>query len=114
VFQSRHPEERLIVEKVIQEIAVEIQRMSGTYQGPMPPPPMMRGFDTVVPGLAREIADAAHEERRHRHRSENKALWNDIFMQSGGLILGWRSRADVPLPPRCWPGKARTGVRRSC
>jgi hypothetical protein len=74
---------------VIQEVAVEIQRISSTYQGPMPPPPMMREFDNVVPGLAREIADAAHEERRHRHRWENKALWNDIFLQSGGLFLGW-------------------------
>jgi uncharacterized membrane protein len=50
---------------------------------------MLRQFDEVVPGLAREIADAADAEQKHRHQWENKALWNDIFVESGGLLLGW-------------------------
>ena len=55
----------------------------------MPPPAMLKAFDDVVPGLARQIANAAEDERKHRHRWENKALWNDIFVESGGLLLGW-------------------------
>jgi hypothetical protein len=89
VSVSMPPQERLILEQVIKEVAVETRRTTGIYQAPMPPPPMMRDFDEVVPGLAREIADAAHDERRHRHKWENKALWNDIFVEAGGLFLGW-------------------------
>jgi uncharacterized membrane protein len=77
-----------LVERVTEEVSIEIER-SGSYAGPMPPPPMMGDFDEVVPGLAREIADAAHEERKHRHKWERRALWNDIFVESGGLFLGW-------------------------
>lgn len=77
-----------LAERVTQELTVQIER-SASYQGPMPPPAMLAAFDNVVPGLAREIADAAHEERRHRHRWERRALWNDIFTESGGLFLGW-------------------------
>jgi hypothetical protein len=84
------PKGQLIAEQVTHEVTVAIEEtMSGAYQGPMPPPAMMQAFDAVVPGLAREIADAANEERRHRHRWENKALWSDIFVESGGLFMGW-------------------------
>jgi hypothetical protein len=84
------PKEQLIVEQVTQEVSVEIERtVSNFYRGPMPPPTMMREFEEVLPGLAREIADASHAERKHRHAWENKALWNDIFVESGGLFLGW-------------------------
>lgn len=77
-------------ERATREISVQIeQTISGSYQGPIPPPGMLREFDTVVPGLAREIADMAKEEQRHRHRWENRALWNDVFVESGGLSLGW-------------------------
>ena len=58
---------------------------------------MMQAFDTVVPGLAREIADAANDERRHRHQWENKALWSDIFVESGGLFMGWALAAACAM-----------------
>lgn len=60
-----------------------------SYQGPLPHPDLLKKFDEVKPGLASEIIEASKEERRHRHRWENKALNNNIFMQSGGLLLGW-------------------------
>jgi len=59
------------------------------YQGPLPPPRFFNQFNRVVPGLAREIADSAWKEQRHRHKWENNARFNDTFMQSGGLFLGW-------------------------
>lgn len=60
-----------LVERVTEEVSVEIGRFA-SYRGPMPPPPMMRDFEHVVPGLACEIADAAHEERKHRHTWEKR------------------------------------------
>jgi uncharacterized membrane protein len=73
---------------VAQRVTVAVQQ-AVSYQAPIPPPGMLREFDDVVPGLAREIADAFNEERKHRHRWENKALYNDIFSQSGAIFLGW-------------------------
>ncbi|MGD0109278.1 MAG: DUF2335 domain-containing protein [Rhodopila sp.] len=65
------------------------QTISATYHGPIPPPLMLGEFERVVPGLAMQIVGMALAEQAHRHRWERKALWNDIFMQSGALTLGW-------------------------
>jgi uncharacterized membrane protein len=35
--------------------------------GPLPPPPVLDGYEQVVPGLAREIADQWKAETAHRH-----------------------------------------------
>lgn len=58
------------------------------FQGPMPPPKVMKDYDVVVPGLARQIAEMAKAEQKHRHSWENWALANNIFCQSGALITG--------------------------
>ncbi len=104
------PKEQLIVEQVTQEISVEIERsVSSFYRGPMPPPAMMREFNEIVPGLARKIADASHAEQKHRHAWENKALWNDIFVESGGLFLGWALAGDVRSLRGYWLGRETIG-----
>ncbi len=109
------PQEELIAARVTREASIAIeQTISASYVGPMPPPPMLRQFDQVVPGLAREIADSARDEQRHRHRWENKALWSDIFVQSGGLFLGWALRLAAPLQPGSSPFAAITSERASC
>lgn len=84
------PHEQAIVERVSRDVTVAFQQtILATYQGPIPPPHLLEEFDRVVPGLAGQIVGMAIAEQRHRHRWETKALWNDIFMQSGGLTLGW-------------------------
>lgn len=50
---------------------------------------MLEEFERAVPGLSRQIISMALAEQGHRHGWEKKALWNDIFMQSGALFLGW-------------------------
>jgi hypothetical protein len=84
------PREQEIVQRVSRDVTIEFQRtILASYEGPIPPPHMLAEFDRVVPGLSSQIVGMAISEQRHRHRWENKALWNDIFMQSGGLTLGW-------------------------
>jgi uncharacterized membrane protein len=78
--------EQAVAERVT---SVAVREISASFQGPIPPPPMLRAYDDAVPGLAKQIADAAHLEQQHRHRWERRALWNDIFCQSGGMFLGW-------------------------
>jgi hypothetical protein len=84
------PKESEIAQRVSREVTVAFQHeISASYQGPLPPPEMPGQFDQVVPGLSREIVNMAAKEQSHRHLWERRALLNDIFMQSGGLALGW-------------------------
>ncbi len=79
------PREQAIVQRVSRDVTVEVQRtILASYQGPIPPPHMLEEFERIMPGLSGQIVGMAIAEQRHRHRWENKALWNDIFMQSGG------------------------------
>lgn len=48
-----------------QTILAEVQT-AHTYRGPIPDPASLAQYDEAVPGLAREIIDAWHEQRRHR------------------------------------------------
>ncbi|HET8638375.1 MAG TPA: DUF2335 domain-containing protein [Acidobacteriaceae bacterium] len=80
------PQKEQVLAERVTSVAV---RVAASFQGPMPPPAMMRAYDEVVPGLAKQIAESARLEQEHRHRWERRALWNDIFCQSGGLLLGW-------------------------
>lgn len=79
---------RPLEENSLQELRGFFQ-VERSYQGPLPHPDLLKKFDEVKPGLASEIIEDSKEERRHRHRWENKALYNNIIMQSGGLLLGW-------------------------
>jgi uncharacterized membrane protein len=81
--------ERAVVDRITREVTIEVaQTTEAFYEGPMPPPAMLKAFDAVVPGLANQIADMAIEEQKHRHKWERRALWNNIFTEAGGLFLG--------------------------
>ncbi|MGH3087204.1 MAG: DUF2335 domain-containing protein, partial [Rubrobacteraceae bacterium] len=40
------------------------------YRGPIPPPAMLKQFDQVVEGAAKQILDDAHAQSRHRREME--------------------------------------------
>jgi hypothetical protein len=42
-----------------------------------------------VPRTADRLVTMTIAEQSHRHRWEMRALWNDMFMESGALPLGW-------------------------
>ena len=79
-------QEQAVVERLTRELTVEVEQH---YQGPLPPPALLKAFDEAVPGLAATIVDMAVGEQRHRHLWERRALTNDIFTESGGLFMGW-------------------------
>jgi uncharacterized membrane protein len=55
------------------------------HQGPLPPAELLRQYDEVVPGLAREIADGASEERAFRHRMTEKTGTQEFTLNILGL-----------------------------
>lgn len=48
------------------------------HQGPLPPPELLRQYDTISPGAADRIIAMAEGEAVHRRESENKQLDSDI------------------------------------
>ncbi|MFT8555365.1 MAG: DUF2335 domain-containing protein [Zymomonas mobilis] len=71
-----------------QKEGLTLAELKMAYSGPLPPPGFLKEYDKIVPGAAKQILESTWKEQRHRHRWENLSLYNDIFMQSGGLICG--------------------------
>jgi uncharacterized membrane protein len=67
----------------------EIVEVAMSYQGPLPPPAMLRSYDDVVPGTAERIVAMAEREQQHRHRWEREALSADRWYAMVSLTAGW-------------------------
>ncbi|WP_242119683.1 DUF2335 domain-containing protein [Sphingomonas lacusdianchii] len=75
-----------ILEPFEPEVRREIvERTMLVHQGPLPPASLLRDYDAVVPGLAREIADGAAEERRFRHAMVRRTGTQEFILNIAGL-----------------------------
>ena len=98
-----------------QTILTQIQTAE-LYRGPIPAPGSLAEYDEVIPGLAREIIDAWHEQRRHRLKLETTATKssgdrmdrsqrNSLIIGIVGLVVagaagiwgGWGAAAIIAL-----------------
>ncbi len=57
-----------------QQPQVEVYSHEESYQGPVPPPDMLRDYDYIVPGAARMIIDTAVSQTAHRQAQEAKVI----------------------------------------
>jgi uncharacterized membrane protein len=67
-----------------QSLMAQIQ----TYQGPVPPPAILRELDELVPGCAATILGDAHDQTQHRIRTETRIVGHDIARSWAGLGAG--------------------------
>ncbi|HCM1919156.1 TPA: DUF2335 domain-containing protein [Salmonella enterica subsp. salamae serovar 28:r:e,n,z15] len=44
------------------------------FQGPVPPPAMLKEYDDVIPGLANRLVELTEKEQAHRHQTEAATL----------------------------------------
>ena len=78
---------------IIQAMGQNLPQMQMTgiattaYQGPIPHPDILKGFDLLVPGTAKDLIDLAKLESSHRRDLENKALEANIFAQKKQLEI---------------------------
>lgn len=54
------------------------------YEGPIPPPGLLREFDELVPGSAKQIIDNAHAQSEHRRAMERGILDHESRSTSRG------------------------------
>jgi uncharacterized membrane protein len=70
--------------------AVSLSRFElEAYRGPLPHPAVLRQYDEVIPGFAREYADSFIRQGKHRQRLEWVHLLNGIIRSYLGLLAGF-------------------------
>lgn len=58
------------------------------YQGPVPHPDILRGFDDLVPGAAERLIALAENESIHRRELESRSMEANIQAQQRQLGMG--------------------------
>lgn len=54
------------------------QLVAANFQGPIPPPSVLEGYEVILKGSANRILTLAESETSHRHAMEKKALDAEI------------------------------------
>jgi uncharacterized membrane protein len=72
-----------------QEVTRVIHEVFASFQGPLPPPSILRGYDEISPGAADRIIAMAEREQAHRHSWEQRALSAERWYSMVGLLAGW-------------------------
>jgi uncharacterized membrane protein len=67
--------------------SIQTQTQVTHYQGAIPPPEILRGFEELVPGTAARLIALAEDESAHRRQVENKALDANIALQEQNVII---------------------------
>ncbi|WP_144982397.1 DUF2335 domain-containing protein [Halomonas sp. C22] len=85
-------EEQQVLTQLLQrhksDVAVAIsRRTTSAFQGPLPPPSILRGYEDIVPGSAAKIIDWADSEREHRHRTETTIVRAETTRDLRGQLL---------------------------
>jgi uncharacterized membrane protein len=72
-----------------QEVTRVIHEVVASFQGPLPPPSILRGYDDIIPGAAERIIAMAEREQAHRHSWEQQTLSAERWYSMVGLLAGW-------------------------
>lgn len=72
-----------------EEVTQVVHEVVASFQGPLPPPSILRGYDEIVPGAADRIVAMAEREQAHRHSWEQRALRADHWYSMLGMLAGW-------------------------
>lgn len=60
------------------------------FQGPVPPPVMLKEYDNIIPGLANRLVELTEKEQSHRHKTESDNITiakRGQFMSFGVVLL---------------------------
>jgi uncharacterized membrane protein len=59
------------------------------FQGPLPHPQLLEGYEKIVPGSAERILKMAEEQQTHRHGMERQALQVESRNSFAGIICAF-------------------------
>ena len=71
------------------EIISSVQIYHSNYQGPIPPPEMMKAFNDIVPGSAERILKMAETRQNHRNKCEMNIIVGQNILAIAGLLMAF-------------------------
>jgi uncharacterized membrane protein len=80
ILNELPPEQR----KTIMAAAVSVMH----FEGPIPPAPMVREYEEILPGSCDRIIKLAEKEQDERHKANRKIVNWSIFRKVVGLFFG--------------------------
>ena len=63
--------------------------VKSSFQGPIPPPEVLKGYEGILPGSAERLLKMAEEEQQHRFEVDNKLTDGYLSLNFRGQILGF-------------------------
>ncbi len=83
------PELERILEKAPAEVRTTVlMSMSQYYQGPLPPPNFIEGYNLHIPNGGDRLMTMVEKQVDHRIRLESKVIESDVKRANLGLIIG--------------------------
>lgn len=77
---------------------VQVRGVVGHYQGPLPPPAMLRGYEEVVPGSGERIIAMAERQAAHRQNIESRGQLFGFSLAASAIAGGFLAAAfGLPL-----------------
>lgn len=71
------------------ETTTEITAFSASFQGPVPPPQVLAGYNHVIPGGAERILAMAERQQAHRQDLESTVVKGNVRAELRGQILAF-------------------------
>jgi uncharacterized membrane protein len=75
-----------IIEAAEQEDVREIIQ-AAMFQGPLPPPPMLADYESILPGTADRVLSMAEKEQEIRSRDNKSIIFNDTLRILGSIFV---------------------------
>ena len=72
--------------EIIKKLTIS-QRLT-SFQGPLPPPEVLKEYQSVLPGSPDRFLSLVENEQKHTHSNENVIIKNQILQNWAGLIIG--------------------------
>lgn len=74
---------RVLDEPRVQSIVLQ------KFQGPVPPPSLLREYESLVPGLADRLVKLTEKEQAHRHQQDEKFLKGNFSLSARGQWMAF-------------------------
>lgn len=90
-----NPKQPVIPSEILEKLPEDEQQVvlrafqASYFEGPMPPPAILRGYEDVLAGSADRIISMAEKQQAHRMDMERAVIESDIQMERLGLVAGF-------------------------
>ena len=63
--------------------------VQSSYTGPIPPPEVIKGYESIIPGSAERLLKMAEMEQQHRFEIDNQLTKGYLSLNVRGQLLGF-------------------------